>query len=164
MQLTDHQLNYGYWPSRQLLGLDPAPIRWPHEYDGSATLQLSCTQTGLPPAQQRKLVADWVALLPSLPITTLLFASKVNQALFEAAAANPNLEALFVKWSSVGSIDALDGHPRLTALHLGDSPALSGLHHLSSLDCLRHVFIAGVRQPVDLDALHNRHQLVELGL
>lgn len=119
--LSEHQLTYGYWPSRQLSGLNPKPIRHPGEYDGSDTISISCAD-GAPapcPARPRPGV---VFLLPRLPARTVLFTSKVDQALFEAAVENPGLQALFVKWSSVGSIAALSGHPRLTSLYLGRSP------------------------------------------
>lgn len=164
MLLSEHQLTYGYWPSRQLLGQNPSPIRNPDDYDGSDTVNLACTQTGLSSREQRNLVTAWCSLLPNLPVRTVLFSSKVSQSLFEAAAANPNLEALSLKWSSVGSIEALAGHRALTALYLGDSPSLTGLSYLSGLRKLRHLFVAGVRESADLSFASRLPGLVEFGL
>ena len=164
MQLTEHQLTYGYWPSRQLLGQNPDPIRHPSEYDGSDVLNLACTQIGLTARAQRELVATWCALLPTLPVRTVLFSSKVNQELFEAAAANAALQALFLKWSSVQSIEALSRHRELTALYLGDSPSLTGLANLSGLPKLRHLFVQGVRESADLAFVSGLGHLIEFGL
>lgn len=164
MSLSEHQLRYGYWPSRQLSGRNPNPIRYPAEYTGADTLNLACTQTALSTHAQRKLVQEWCSLLPRLPVKTILFSSKVNQALFDAAAANSDLEALFVKWSSVASLGSVAEHPRLASLHLGDSPSATGLDHLSRLPALRHLFLAGVREASDLSFAKELPNLVEFGL
>jgi hypothetical protein len=164
MMLSEHVLTYGYWPSRQLSGQNPAPIRHPDEYTGSNVVNVACTQTGLSPREQRNLVEAWCSLLPELPVKTLLFSSKVNQKLFEAAVANPKLEALSLKWSSVESIGAVADHPSLTALYVGDSPSLAGLDHLSSLPNLRHLFIQGVRESADLAFAGKLLSLVEFGI
>ena len=164
MKLSAHQIKYGYWPSRQLSGQNPSPILRPDEYDGSDTLNLACTQTSLSPREQRSLVSSWCSLLPTLPVRTVLFSSKVSQSLFEAVASNPGLEALSLKWSSVGSIEALAGHPALKALYLGDSPSLTGLSYLSGLNKLRHLFVQGVRESTDLTFAATLVDLVEFGL
>lgn len=164
MHLSEHQLTYGYWPSRELLGQNPDPIRHPDEYDGSETINLACTQTGLSAREQRNLVATWCDLLPELPVKTALFSTKATQGLFDAVIANPRLEALFVKWSSVKSIAVLSEHPKLTALHLGDSPSLSGLAYLRSLPMLRHLFVQGIRESVHLEFARELVGLVEFGL
>ena len=164
MMLSEHLLTYGYWPSRQLCGQNPAPIRHPDEYTGSDVVNVACTQTGLSPREQRNLVDAWCSLLPELPLKTVLFCSKVSQKLFEAAVANPKLEALSLKWSSVESIGALAEHPALTALYVGDSPSLTGLDHLSSLPKLQHLFVQGVRDAADLTFAGKLLNLVEFGL
>jgi len=110
------------------------------------------------------LVDAWCSLLPELPLKTVLFCSKVSQKLFEAAVANPKLEALSLKWSSVESIGALAEHPALTALYVGDSPSLTGLDHLSSLPKLQHLFVQGVRDAADLTFAGKLLNLVEFGL
>jgi hypothetical protein len=110
------------------------------------------------------LVEAWCSLLPQLPVKTVLFSSKVNQKLFEAAVANPKLEALSLKWSSVVSLGALAEHPELVALYLGDSPSLTGLDHLSGLPKLRHLFVQGVRESADLTFASSLLNLVEFGL
>lgn len=164
MSLSEHQLAFGYWPSRQLSGDIPHPIRHPDQYDGSDTLNLACTQTGLPAREQRNLIATWCSILPELPVRTIVFSSKVNQGLFDAAARNAGLEALFVKWSSVESIESLADHTALSALYLGSSPSLTGLRHLASLRELRHLFVVGARESADLGYARALSGLVEFGL
>lgn len=164
MSLSEHLLTYGYWPSRQLSGQNPEPIRHPDEYSGSDVVNIACTQTGLLPRQQRDLVEAWCSLLPELPAKTVLFSSKVSQKLFEAAVTNPRLEALSIKWSSIESIGALAEHPALTALYMGDSPSLTGLSHLSSLPKLCYLFVQGVRESADLAFASKLPNLIEFGL
>jgi hypothetical protein len=164
MLLSEHLLTYGYWPSRQLSGQNPSPIRHPDEYAGSDVVNIACTQTGLSPREQRNLVEAWCSLLPELPVKIILFSSKASQKLFEAAVANPRLEALFLKWSSVESIGAVAEHPALEALYVGDSPSLTGLDHLSSLPKLLHLFVQGVRESADLTFAGKLPSLVEFGL
>lgn len=164
MSLSEHVLTFGYWPARQLSGQNPAAICHPQEYAGSDVVNIACTQTGLQPRQQRNLVDAWCSLLPELPVKTILFSSKVNQDLFEAAAANSKLEALFLKWSSVASIAALTGHPALTALYVGSSPSLTGLERLATIPRLQYLFLEGVRESADLAFAGQLPKLVEFGL
>lgn len=162
--LSEHLLQYGYWPSRQLSGQNPSPLRHPDEYNGSDVVNISCTQTGLPASQQRRLVDAWCSILPTLPARTVLFTTKVTQELFEAAAANPGLEALFLKWSSIESLEPLAYHPRVEALHVGESRKLTGLHHLGSMPILRHVFLEGISESSDLRFAGSLTNLTEFGL
>lgn len=158
------RLRHGYWPSRQLSGEIPSPIRSPDEYHGAEVLNIACTQTGLPAGQQRRLVDEWIRLLPTVPATTIVFASKVSQELFEAACAAPHLQALSVKWSSCGSLAPLSCARRLQALYLGSSPAISDLSPLAELPHLRHLFLENVGEPVDLSSIRRLNELREFGL
>lgn len=157
-------LRFGYWPSRQLSGEIPSPVRGPDEYRGTEVLNVACTQTGLPAGQQRRLVDEWIRFLPTVPATTIVFSSKVSQELFDAACAAPHLQALSVKWSSCSSLAALRCAPRLQALYLGSSPAISDLSPLSDLPDLRHLFLENVGEPVDLSSIRGLTELRELGL
>ncbi len=162
--LSEHQLEYGYWPALQMSGPIPRLVRHPREYDTSGVLYLECTQTELTTAQQRQLVDEWCALLPNLHLRTLVFRSKVSQRMFDSAVQIGGLEGLFVKWSAVRSIEQIAGHPSLAALYLGNSPSLVGLRHLSSLPQLRHLFVKGVRESADLSFVDDLHALSEFGL
>src|SRR4051794_24552778 len=50
------------------------------DYDGGENLALIITQTGLPPAEQKRLLRQWCELLPTLSkVRYLWFHSKVTQ-------------------------------------------------------------------------------------
>ena len=164
MTLPHDELVFGYWPARQMRGDIPAPVRHPDQHDGSATLNVACTQTGLPRAQQERLVDDWCALLPTLAVKTLVFSSKVPQRLFDAACTMPRLEALSVKWSSIESLEAISRAASLRAFFLGSSPGVARLDPLSSLPALEHLFIENVQDPVDLSFVATLEGLREFGL
>ncbi len=156
-------LVYGYWPARQLNGEIPDAIQHPDDYDGEATLNVSCTQTALTRAAQARLVAQWCERLPELPVRTLVLSSKVPQTLFDAACAMPRLEALSIKWGSYESLAPLAAANGLRALWLGAAPALQDLSPLGRLTGLQQLYIEAPG-PVDLGFLQSLRQLKEFGL
>lgn len=161
---TEDVVEWGYWSAMQRAGLVPQHIRHPDALDGSKVVTVSCTQTELPASQQRKLVHQWCEILPSLEITTLVFSSRVNQALFDAAMRIRGLRALFVKWGGLTSLESCNGHPSLSSLYIGSAPSLTGLEHLQAIPHLRHLFINDVRASSTLDYLEGMTQLEEFGL
>ena len=162
--LTDQQLRYGFWPSLQLSGSIPKAITFPNEFHGGEILNIACTQTGLTASKQKTLIQEWCELLPSVAFEKIVFSSKVNQTLFEAAVANQSIDGLFVKWSSVESIEAIAGHTKLRSLYLGSSPRASGLDNLETLPALEHLFLDGVIAAQDLSFLKGLEKLKEFGL
>jgi len=104
---------------------------YPEELTNADRLCVACTQTGLTPSKQNALVRQWCKLLPTLDrVRTLWLTSRVPQALFDAACRIPNLEDLWVKWSGVTNITAIQGLPKLRYFYLGSS---AGLHSISPL-------------------------------
>jgi hypothetical protein len=164
MDIATDEIEFGYWPARQLRGLIPPAIRSPDEFQGGDCLNIACTQTALSPARQRALVREWCSQLPRFKVKTLVFSSKVSQELFDAACAISGLDALSVKWSSIGSLEALSGAGALRALRLGSSPAVESLAPLARLGALEHLFIEGVPGPVDLSSIGSLTTLREFGL
>src|SRR5207342_506327 len=103
----------------------PPCIRTPDEADGSDRLSIACTQTELPAKAQRELVQRWCDELPGMTqVRYVWFQSKVPQALFDAACRLPNLEGLFVKWSSIDSLEPLLQPAGLRYVYVGSSPAI----------------------------------------
>lgn len=163
--LSSEELQNGFWGSRRLGGLFPATsIMRPDEFIEADTLSLACTQTNLPSAEQRKLVKAWCALLPQLKIKTLIFTSKVNQELFDAATQIDGLRALSIKWSSIKSISSIADCHSLNALQIGSSPALAGLNHLSQLSQIRFLLVENVKEAQDLSFVSGLKKLEELGV
>lgn len=164
MELSQAELELGFWPARQLGGLIPTAIKSPDEFAGGDSLNIACTQSGLTPTRQRALVREWCKLLPELRVRTLVFSSKVSQDLFESACAVPDLEHLSVKWSSIRSMEAVSGATTLSALFLGSSPSTESLTPLSRVTTLKHLFVQGVPDPVDLSMVESLGSLREFGL
>ncbi len=164
MSTDDEAIRYGYWPHRRMSGDIPSPIRDVSEYTGADVLNIACTQTGLSVSSQKKLVNDWAAELPRVPAKTIVFSTKVSQQLFNAACSAPNLEALYIDWSAMKSLEAVEHASRMKALFLGSSPSIASLRPLESLDHLECLFLQNPGSPVDLGFLNELTSLREFGL
>ena len=155
----------GYWYHRPALDFPPSTVRDPSDYGGGERLSLAITQTALKPPQQKALVREWCALLPTLGnVRTLWFHTKVTQEMFEAACAMPALEGLYIKWSAITSLAPLAGHPRLAHLHLGGAPSATHVEALAQLPALVTLDIANVRAAGDLGFLQGLPRLRELSI
>lgn len=158
------QLQYGYWPALSLDNKRSVIIQSPSELQDQQMLELACTQTSLPATQQKKLVSEWCSLLPSLSVTHILFRSRVSQALFDAAAANPDIKGLFVKWGPVTCLDSLEAHPSLEAVYFGSYPGHEQLQVFRTIPNLRYLFLSDVTGPFQVNKLGALSQLKEFGV
>lgn len=151
-----------YW--LQVRSSEPATIRDPAQYDGASSLSIACTQTDLPASAQAKLVQRWCEFLPSLAnVDRVWFRSQVPQRLFESAVAMPAITGLWVKWSSIKSLDCLADAKGLTHLHLGGSAQVQSLAPLASLPQLIWLTLENTKQVQDLDAIGRMPWLRGLG-
>ena len=132
----------------------PRSVRSPDDYGGGPDLTIECTQLDLPASQQRKLVAQWVQVLPTLQgVRRLWFSSRVPQDLFDAACRIQGLTDLWIKWSGIKALDAVAGLPGLQRFHLGDSASLQTLQPLTGLHQLQWLWLDGLSKVPDLDPL-----------
>jgi hypothetical protein len=163
--LCEQRLVHGYWGALSRAGGTPGvSIASPDQFDGGDTLSLACTQTYFSASDERKLLKAWCALLPQLKLKTLIFTSRVNQALFDAATQVEGLQALSIKWSGIKSIRSIVDCAGLSALKIGSTPSLTGLEVLPRLQALRSLNIENVRQAQDLSFAAGMPQLLELGV
>lgn len=155
----------GYWYHRPALEFPPRTMRDPDDYGGGERLSLAITQTTLKPPQQKALVRQWCALLPTLAnVRTLWFHTKVTQEMFEAACAMPRLEGLYIKWSAITSLAPIADHAHLAHLHLGGAPSAIHVVALAQLPALVSLDIANVRAAGDLGFLRGLPKLRELSI
>lgn len=163
--LSTDEVQKGYWGSRRVAGALPSEsITHPDQLAPDAdALILACTQTRLSASEQRKLVRTWCALLPQLPLKTLMFTTKVNQELFDAATRIKGLQALSIKWSSIRSVASVAECQSLVALDIGSSPSMTGLPHLARLPMLRSLRLENVREAADLSFVEGLTDLQEFG-
>jgi hypothetical protein len=146
-----------FWFYRPESGSPPPPIAGPDEYGGSPNLNVVCTQIyGQTAYAQKKLVDAWCKALPGIDrIRTLWFSSRVPQRLFDAACSIPGLEGLYVKWSGIKSLAALEQAQGLRYLHLGSSTGVESIEPLGRMTQLRWLNIESFKKIARLDPLSN---------
>ena len=150
-----------FWQRQRAL----SAIRHPAEMARSKHLCISCTQTELPAAQQRRLVSGWCDLLPTLDGVRLLqFDSQVPQSLFDAACRMRNLEALWIKWSSIKSLEHLSSSGALRHLHLGSSAQIRSIVPLGRMPRLKSLSLQNIKRITDLGPLKSLTRLEELAI
>lgn len=123
MSLSQEQIRWGFWNNLHAQKQVPGHITYLEDYTPGETLVLNITQLDeVNSYQQNKIVNRWCERLPELmEVRHLWFVSRVNQRMFDAACRVPNLEALFIKWSGIKSIETLGEAGHLRHLHLGSS-------------------------------------------
>lgn len=141
-------------------------IRDVEDYKPGEALSLVITQLeDVTPAQQKKLVNRWCALLPTLKeVRFLAFSSRVTQEMFDAACAMPNIETLFVKWSAVTHLRALPAARKLTQLRIGASSKLEGIEELAQMRNLTRLGLEQFNKIDDFAPISDLRQLEYLGI
>ena len=113
----------GIWSIEEFNHLKRNTITEINGYNGSNELRLSITQLmDRSSYQQNKLVKEWCKLLPTLKsVEYLWLPSRVNQKIFDSICRMPNLKSLWIKWSGIKSIEAIENLHKLEHLHIGSS-------------------------------------------
>lgn len=164
-ELTERDIRDGFWYYRPKENSPPRTIRDPEDYDGGSMLSVACTQTELPPREQAKLVKRWCDVLPTLSkIEFLWLHSHVPQKLFDAACQMPQLQGLYVKWSSIKTINAITAARHLRFFHLGSSSQLQSLEPLRKLKSLVWLELENIKRIADLAVIADLNSLEGLGI
>ena len=143
----------------------PRPTVNPRDWQPSAKLCVSCTQAGLPAHKQKALVAEWCEVLPALDEVRMLWiSSKAPQGLFDAACRMPKLEGLWIKWSSIKSIDRINELTNLKYFHLGSSTQLESIAPLSDRGGLEWLGLENLSKVRRLDPIASLSNLQGLSL
>jgi hypothetical protein len=154
-----------FWYYRPEENFPPPVVVRPEEISGLDRLCVACTQTGLSPTEQRRLVNSWCELLPTLThIRFLWLSSRVPQQLFDAACRVPGLLGLWVKWSAITSLQAAIGATTLRYFHLGSSAKLQSIEPLSQIMNLLWLDLENLRHIQDLTPLITLKQLEGLSI
>jgi hypothetical protein len=149
-----------FWYHRPEASFPPPSVARPEDVTTMDRLAVFCTQTRLRPADQRKLVLQWCQMLPTLAeVRFLWLLSKVPQSLFDAACRMPSLKGLYIKWSGLETIDALDGAAALRYFHLGSSSRLRSIDSLARQCQLKWLGLENLKLIRDFEAVG---RLVEL--
>ncbi|MDH4203220.1 MAG: hypothetical protein OEV87_10040 [Phycisphaerae bacterium] len=165
MILTSKQIKKGFWCSRRISAFPPKKITSIEDYKPCSKLNLVITQLGLKSHQQKKLVQLWCEKLPQLNnLKYLWFNSRVNQIMFDSACRIPNLEGLYIKWSGIKDLSALQDSKHLTHLHIGSSSQIESIEVLGDLRNLIALDIEQLSKISDFGVLAKLTQLEGLGI
>jgi hypothetical protein len=136
------------------------------DYRPGPILLLAITQLQtLAPAQQKRLLSRWCALLPTLKeVKHLGFCSRVTQEMFDAACSMPNLEQLYVKWSAIVHIRELPKAKKLRCLRIGASSKLEGIEELAEMRNLIWLNLEQFNKIDDFTPVSGLVQLEYLGI
>ena len=106
-----------------------------------------------------------IRCVPTLDrVKTLWLTTRVPQVLFDAACRMPNLQDLWIKWSGLTDINAIQGVPGLRYFHLGSSTGLRSIHPLAELIKLRWLGLENLRRIRTLEPVGALTQLEGLTL
>jgi hypothetical protein len=162
MELSERDIEQGYWYYRPEEQFPPKSIMLPYEYDGDHRLNVICTQTDLPASRQKKLVKEWCQTFPKLENVKILWlSSRVNQDLFEAVCEMKNLIGLNIKWSAIKRIDSIQV---LRYLNLGGSSQIESIDCLGDKRDLVWLEIDNFKKISDISALSKLSRLRGLSL
>ena len=165
MKLSNEQIRDGFWYHKPDLNFPPPAINYPADYAGGEILNIVCTQLSISSYQQKKLVQEWIDVLPTLAnVRYLWFKSRVNQPLFEAACSMLGLDGLFIKWSGIKNLESLLNLSKLKYLHIGSSTQVTSIDVFSRLSNLIVLEIENFKRVSKLDPISNLIELEGLGV
>ncbi len=143
----------------------PPTIRYSSEYQGQDDLRIACTQLGISQTKQKKVVQEWIELLPSLKhVKHLWFYSRVPQELFNSATEMPQLRSLFLKWSGNGVTDLenIGKLELLERLYIGSCTQIETLNSLKGLSELKWLEMHELKKINDITGISALTNLIGL--
>ena len=165
LEMTENQIKFGVWHVKEGFVPPSTDVTRIEDFIPSAKLSLLLTQTSLKPHIQKKNYERWCEILPEAKeLKFLWLPSKVNQKIFDAVCRIPNLEGLWIEWSSVKNIDNLVKLSNLRHLHLGASSQVENIEALASLSNLETLATEQLNKISDFSPIAGLRQLQGLGL
>lgn len=163
--LTEKQIEKGFWCWNIEDDHPPKSITLLEDYKASEKLNLVITQLDTIAKHQNKIIDDWCKKLPELiEIKYLWLDSKVNQKIFDAVCKMTNLEALYIKWSSVKNINNLQNLKNLKHLWFGSSTQVEEIEVLGKLSDLITLTLVNLKKISDFSIISNLSKLEGLGI
>lgn len=164
--MTEREAQYGFWHIDRERNFPPKGITQLEEYNGGEWLALAITQLGGSASQQKKIIDQWCALLPTLTnVKYLWLYTRTNQKIFDAVCRVPNLEGLWVKWGAgVTDITALTNLTKLKHLHLAAFSKVESIAILEAFTNLETLELEQFNKITDFTVVGKLTQLQGLGL
>lgn len=165
MVLSAEQIKYGFWYWRPDLAWPPDAISSLVELNSSQKVNLCITQLSISSSKQKELVKKWCNTFPKLEnIKYVWFNSKVTQDIFDAACEIPNLEGLYIKWSSITNLNSFSRCSYLKHIWIGESPKIESIDPLTNLKKLVTLELERLDKISDFNELYSLKSLEGLGI
>jgi Leucine-rich repeat (LRR) protein len=164
IKFTPRDYKEGYWYDRSGEAFPPRGLSDPDQYSGEERLSIVGAPS-ISSKDQAKLTKRWIQILPSLVNVRILWVSdKVSQIMFDAICEMQNLEALWLKWSGIKSIESVVKLKQLQSLNIGSSSQLQSITPLTQLKQLRWLELENIKQIQDISPIGECTQLLGLGI
>lgn len=164
--MNEEIIRKGFWSSEDFNHLNIPTTTFFEDYKPNEKLRLLITQLERYKATQlNKIVESWCTKLPELKEVKILWLpSKVSQKIFDSICKMENLEGLWIKWSSIKSIDNVNKLKNLKHLHLGSSSQLENINVLGEMKSLITLEIQQLNNITDFSVIGKLTQLEGLGI
>ncbi|MBX2915966.1 MAG: hypothetical protein KF856_11920 [Cyclobacteriaceae bacterium] len=155
MVITDRQIEYGFWNWDKSQGFPPDSVKLTDDFKGGLRLNIACTQQlDLKPTEQKRLVKNWVSFLPACDnLEFLWFTTHTTQELFDSACKLDNLVGLYIKWSSIKSLNNITNLKKLKYLRIGSSAKIESIEPLRQMTNLEVLEIENFKKISDFSSL-----------
>jgi Leucine-rich repeat (LRR) protein len=164
IEFTQRDYKEGYWYHRPEEAFPPRGLFNPDQYSGEEKLSVVGAPS-ISSKDQTKLTKRWIQILPSLINVRVLWVSdKVSQIMFEAICEMRGLEALWLKWSGIKSLESVIKLKQLQSLHIGSSSQLQSTTPLTQLMQLRWLELENIKKIQDISPIGQCTQLLGLGI
>jgi len=135
------------------------------DYDGGPSANIACTQLlESDERKKRRILNEWVEVLPSLPIHFLRFSCHVPEKLLNAACKNVRLKGLYIKWTGAKSIASIRELNNLQQLYLGSAAGVRDPTPISSLDRLTILVLENLKGVTNYSFLKYLNKLKSLSI
>lgn len=163
--MNSDQIIKGFWYWDRENNWPPKALMHIEEFQTTEYLNLSITQTSLSSYEEKKLITAWCKILPThKEVKYLWLSSRVTQEIFDAICEMSNLEGLYIKWSSVKTLDNLIKLKKLRHLHLGSSSKVESINVLGDMKSLISLELEQLNKVTDFAVISKLVHLKGLGI
>ncbi len=167
MQLTEEQIQYGfywYFPERKNA---IASVTEVSEYAGEEEIIINCTQLG--PAyksakDKKRVLTEWCEFFVDKPdaFTVLKFGTRMPQELFDAVCHQKRLRHLEVKWGAYKDLTAIQNLKELNLLYMGSGAGVECVRPIAKLPNLIGLYVENFQKITDYSDLAQLGRLESL--
>jgi hypothetical protein len=165
MKYSKEQLKYGFWYSFENSQFGNT-IKETKDLDNRKNLMIAPTQLLLRnKSEERRILKEWIDIIPTLSIDFLSVQSHVPQRLIDAIGKNETLKGVSIKWTRAKSIKPITQISNLEYLHVGSGASILDVVEISRLKKLKVLKLENTKRTTNYSFLKNLTDLefLELG-